>query len=121
MDYVYVGIFSCQPMKMLTDEIRKHLNKYKELFGLPKIICIDSITRVNANNENYICDYGINLSKKKVLTYIIFETNATITFYINNFEINCEPNTIVIFPAEWFFPFKITPAIINIGNVFVDI
>jgi len=124
MEYVYVGKTSIQGnMNMTTDEIQEigiHLNKYKEMFHLPDNVSIIAANRRIVTNENYVCDYGSYNKNKKLLTYIIFQTSGIITFY-NNFKINCDENTIVFFPSEWFFPFKISPCIINIGNIFVDI
>ena len=127
MEYIYVGKSSIKGnMNMTTDEIHEigiHLDKYKELFGLPENVYIITGKDLNLTNitinDKYICDYGSYNENKKLLTYIIFQTSGIITFYDNKKE--CEPNTIVIFPSEWFFPFKISQCVINIGNVFVDI
>lgn len=124
MEYVYVGKTSIQGnMNMTTtDEIQEigiHLNKYKEMFHLPDNVSIIAANRRIVTNENYVCDYGSYNKNKKLLTYIIFQTSGIITFYDNKKE--CESKTIVIFPSEWFFPFKLSQCVINIGNVFVDI
>ena len=122
MDYIYIGKFSIKNMNMTNDEIYEislHLNNYKNMYGLPENICIKNTTQQMFTREKYMCDYGMCEYKKKILTYIIFQTSGIITFCDNTKE--CEPYTIVIFPSEWFFSFKISACIINIGNVFVDI
>lgn len=123
MDYIYVGktSFSCG-LTMSNDELYElslHLNNYKNMFGLPENIYIYPARREYVKNEIFVCDYGTDDCKQKLLTYIIFQTSGIITFYDNKKE--CESKTIVIFPSEWFFPFKLSQCVINIGNVFVDI
>jgi hypothetical protein len=123
MKYVYVSKTSPNCGLTLSNdelyELSLHLNNYKNMYGLPKNICIHPARREFIKNDFFVCDYGLENYKKKLLIYIIFQTSGIITFYDNKIE--CEPNTIIIFPSEWFFPFKISQCVINIGNVFVDI
>jgi hypothetical protein len=62
--------------------------------------------------NGYISIYGNN----KLLTYIWFLEDGKIDFHHRTIE--SKKGTFIMFPAEWFIPFKIN-IIFIIGNVFI--
>jgi len=122
MDYIYVDKTTIRSMNMNEDELQeisKHLFNYKEKYEYPENICINHSKMFFIKETYKSCNFGIEKNKKKILTYIIFQSDGTIV--LNDYKIECENGTILIFPSEWFISFTLSPSIINIGNVFIDI
>jgi hypothetical protein len=137
MDYIYSGEFSIiDKIKFkdynlsqetienndIIDEIIKHINIYNDLYYLSNKISLHDLNAIQINEEIVLCDNREdnkkqeNTNEYKLLIYIIFLTKSKIT--IQEKEIETNIGTIIIFPTEWFFYFKLTQCKIIIGNVY---
>lgn len=134
MDYIYNGQFALiDKIKFkdynlseetienneIIDEIIKHLNIYNDLYNLSNKISLHDLKAIQINKEIVLCENRENDENKneyKLLIYILFLTKSKII--IQEKEIETNIGTIIIFPAEWFFYFKLTQCHIIKGNVY---
>jgi hypothetical protein len=123
MDYIYSGQFSIINKIEFKDynlsknneivyEIVQHLNNYNNIYNISENISLGQLTAIEINDEKFICQP----QTKSILIYLIFLTNSHIT--IQEKEIEIEKGTIIIFPDEWFFYFKLTKTKVIIGTIY---
>jgi hypothetical protein len=132
MDYIYSGQFTIidkikfkdynfseetEDNTEIIDEIMQHLNNYNYLYNIPEKILLDYLKSFEINKEIFLCEKRETIDNKCVLLlYLIFLNKSTII--IQEKEINVDVGTIIIFPAEWFFYFKLIYGKVIIGNVY---